>query len=46
VFFLAFYKNWWRQRSRATADYRVGSSQSELDDGEDQVQSGEAWREF
>src|SRR3981189_1253408 len=44
VFFLAFYKNWWRRRSHATADYRVGSSQSELDDGEARGQSRVAWR--
>jgi hypothetical protein len=46
MFFLAFYKNWWRWGSRATADYRVGSGQSELDNGKDQVQLGETWREF
>src|SRR3981189_2261737 len=46
VFFLPFYQNWWRRGSRATADYRVGSCQSELDDGKDWVQSGEAWIEF
>jgi hypothetical protein len=46
VLFLAFYKNWWRRGSCATADYRVGSSQSGLDNGEDLVQSGETWREL
>ena len=46
VLFLASYKNWWRRGSRTTADYRVRSSQSEFDDGEDRVQSGETWREF
>ena len=46
VLFLAFYKDWWRWGFCTTADYRVGSSQSELDDGEDRVQSGETWREL
>jgi hypothetical protein len=37
VLFLAFYKDWWRRGSRATADYRVGGGQSELDDGKDRM---------
>src|SRR3981189_169460 len=46
VLFLAFHENQWRRGPRAMADYRVGSSQSELDNGEDQVQSGKTWREL
>jgi hypothetical protein len=46
VLFLTFYENRWRRGSHATADYRVGSSQSELDNGEDQVQLGKTWREL
>ena len=46
VLFLAFYGNRWRRGSRATADYRVGSSQSELDNGEDRMQLGKTLREL
>jgi hypothetical protein len=46
VLLLAFHENRWRWRPCATADYRVGSSQSELDNGEDRVQSGKTWREL
>ena len=46
VLFLAFYKNWWRRGSHATANYRVGSGQSELDNGKDRVQSGKLGGSF
>ena len=46
VFLFAFHKDWGRRGSRASADDRVGSSQSELDNGKDGVQSGKTQWEF
>src|SRR3981189_1074089 len=46
VFLFAFHEGWWRRGSRASADDRVGSSQGELDNGKDGVQSGKTWWEF
>src|SRR3979490_2879739 len=46
VFLFAFHEDWWRRGSRALADDRVRSSQSELDNGEDGVQSGKTQWEF
>jgi hypothetical protein len=43
VFIFAFYQNWRGRGFRASADDRVKSSQSELDDGKDQMQSGKTW---
>src|SRR3981189_3407040 len=46
VFLFAFHEDWWRRRSRASADDRVRSSQGELDNGKDRVQSGKTRWEF
>src|SRR3981189_2704067 len=46
VFLFTFHEDWWRRGSRASADDRVGSSQGELDNGEDGVQLGETQWEF
>jgi hypothetical protein len=46
LFLFAFHKDWWRWGSRASADDRVRSSQSELDNGEDGVQLGKTQWEF
>jgi hypothetical protein len=46
MFLFAFHEDWWRRGSRALADDRVRSSQSELDNGEDRVQSGKTRWEF
>jgi hypothetical protein len=46
VFLFAFHEDWWRRGSRASADDKVRSSQSELDNGEDGVQSGKTQWEF
>ena len=45
VFLFAFHKDWLGQGFQTSADDRVGDSQSELDDREDWVQSGETrWK--
>jgi hypothetical protein len=45
VFLFAFHKDWWGRGFRMLADDRVGSSQSELDNREDWVQSGKTgWK--
>src|SRR3981189_891069 len=46
VFLFAFHEDWWRRGSRALANDRVGSSQGELDNGKDRVQSGKTRWEF
>jgi hypothetical protein len=45
VYLFAFHKDWWGRGFRTSADDRVGDSQSELDNREDWVQSGETrWK--
>jgi hypothetical protein len=46
VFLFAFHKDWWGRGFRVLADDRVRSSQSELNDRENWVQSGETWWKF
>ena len=46
VFLFAFYQDWRGRGFRASADDRVRNGQSELDDGEDQMQLGETWWEL
>jgi hypothetical protein len=46
VFLFTFYQDWRGWGSRASADDGVRSGQSELDDGEDWMQSGKTWREL
>ena len=46
VFLFAFYQDRRGWGSRASADDGVRSCQSELDDGEDRMQSGETWWEL
>src|SRR3981189_947720 len=46
VFLFAFYQHWRGRGSRTSADDGVRSCQSELDDGEDRMQSGETWRKL
>jgi hypothetical protein len=43
VLLFAFHKDWWGWGFRTLADDRVRGSQSELDNREDWVQSGETW---
>jgi hypothetical protein len=46
VFLFAFYQDWRGRGPRTSADDGVRSCQSELDDGEDRMQSGKTWREL
>src|SRR3981189_3111256 len=46
VFLFAFYQDWRGWGSRTSAEDRVGSSQGELDNGKDGVQSGKTRWEF
>src|SRR3981189_1029212 len=46
VFLFVFYQDRRGRGSRTSADDGVRSRQSELDDGEDRMQSGETWREL
>src|SRR3981189_1067180 len=46
VFLFAFYQDWRGRGPRTSADDGVRSCQSELDDGEDRMQSGGPWREL
>jgi hypothetical protein len=46
VFLFTFYQDWRGRGLRASANDRVRNGQSELDDGEDRMQSGETWWEL